>query len=385
MADPASLAEHLAILATTEDGGTFHRALKSALELTAYPAELPLPEDLTPDQRRLAEVLATRSGVRSLSTVAMPYDVQFRRRWLGLDAPGELEKRHAFRTGGTSHDWPLWKIWKTVGDDPAKGKGISALGLSTVQLLDAYIDQSLWSPYSGLQTSPLYDHVKRLGSDGGAWARARLDQMASWRVPEPQGDGSVRWTIARGKPLGFATFEPTGDLPSKAELALLTAIARAGETIEPAWERLVPFTNSPHVAEIIAAVPAARREAAMLEAAGRGVSKDALFAIFTLWPSYPYPSLAAWVDALLADPRFASSVDKRSLQEWRADWAKLTKKTPPTAEAGRGEPPAAKPVAPAKRTAEKTPTKKTPAPKKATTKKAPAPKKAATKKAPPRG
>jgi hypothetical protein len=343
MANP--LAAHLVALAKSEDAGAFHRALKSALELTGYPAELPLPEDLTPDQRKLAEVLATRSGLRTLSTVAMPYDVQFRRRWLGLDAPGELEKRHPFRANGTTHDWPLWKIWKVVGDDPVKRKGISALGLSTVQLLDAYVDQSLWSPYAGLETSGLYEHLKRLGADGGAWARARLDDMASWRAPAPQGDGTVRWTITRGKPLGFATFEPTGDLPSKAELALLTAIARAGQTIEPAWERLVPFTNSPYVAEIIAAVPGPRREAVLLEAAGRGVSKDALFAILTLWPTYPYPSLARWVGALLADPGFCASIDKRSLQAWRAVWAKLLKKTPLSDGASLRAAPAKKPVA----------------------------------------
>jgi hypothetical protein len=39
----------------------------------------------------------------------MPRSASDRRRWLGIDLPGPLEKRVEI----DDHVWPIWKVWRT--------------------------------------------------------------------------------------------------------------------------------------------------------------------------------------------------------------------------------------------------------------------------------
>jgi hypothetical protein len=325
--ESTTLEDDLRILATATTYDV-QRALDRVLPAVAWPNGTPLPEDLTPDQRRVAEVLATRSGIPGLSSVAIPYQVQFRRRWLGIDPPGALERRHPFTHRGTTHSWPLWRIWQVAGDKPKRQQGVSAVVADVVEILDAYIDALIWSPYENLDESEIQDHIARLGADGGDWATRRLHEALGWHVTETSGKG-IRWIKVNVEDYGFATSEPGSlEMASSAQLALFVALARAGRGVEPAWERWFPLFAHPFLREIAAALPDDRREAILLAAADRGISKDSLFGIFRLWPRYPYPALARWVDDLLRLPARETGFDPAGLRTWKVDWKELLAKTP---------------------------------------------------------
>jgi hypothetical protein len=313
---------HILATSTTEE---LELALERALESVKWPDDVPLPEDLTPNQRRVAEILATRRGIPTLASVAMPYQVQFRRRWLGIDPPGALERRHTFTRRGRTVSWPLWRIWRSVGDAPARQKGISAVVADVVDLLDAYVDVVLWSPYGDLDTSQIEQRIARLGADAraGEWAARRLDEALSWSVRESIG-GTTRWIQVEVADFSFGTTEPGSlDAEGSVQLALFVALARAGRAVEPAWERWFPLFDHAFLGEIVAALPEDRRESILLASADRGLPRDGLFAFLTLWPKFPYPGLARWIDELLARPANTIGVDASSLRTWREEWKRL--------------------------------------------------------------
>jgi hypothetical protein len=349
----STLVELLAILANSRDRTSFDPAFERAFELVGFPAELPLPEDLTPDQRKLAEVLATRSSVAVMSSVCLPYFVQFRRRWLGIAPGGALEQRHTFVHEGSSRTWPLWKIWGAVGDDPKAATGISALGIPRIELLDAYVDDALWRPYPSraIDKSRVYGHLDLLGAEGGDWARRRLAEVASWPRPETQQEGEIRYVKSVAEPLGFETFQPSTSLSGHALLPLFVALARSGGAVEPAWEPFLPCDGNAYLTEIAAAIPEDRREAALVAGVRRALDKDALFAVLRLWPSFPYVGLAAVADGLFADKSFVARAPRPALQTWRARWKELRAATPVRGEAATVEATAAK--KPAKRASSK--------------------------------
>lgn len=333
-----SLASLLETLATSREHGTFVPALQAAFELTAFPAEQPLAEELTPDQRRVAEALAMRSRL-PLSGARVPYYVQFRRSWLGLDPPRTLDRTLTVLHEGREHAWPLWRAWQVLGDDPIGKHGISALGLSTVELLDAYVDVVLWSVYATgkVDRSRIYAHLDTLGAEGGDWAKQRLDAMAAWPAPVVETRDGIRWVKSGAEAFGVATFEPAHKRDGGV-LALFVAIARAGRTIEPSWEKLVPFVPNSLLVEVAAALPDDRREAVLLAAADAAVTTDALRTCFVLWPHFPLPGLFQLAERLLADRTTASGFPRGTLVKWRARWKGLLTTTPP-----RNAPPAKAP------------------------------------------
>lgn len=287
-------------------------AVMEALDEVAWPISTPLPEELTAEQRRLADALATRSGLRCLSSVAIPHAVQSRRRWLGVDSPGVLERRHDFKHEGKKVSWPLWKIWKVGGE-----KALHATVKKPLERVQAYVDGSPDLPYGPVKTSMFTDAIEALGKDGGDWATQLLDEGSRWYVIK-QG----RVENVKPKEGGFEKSEPVSLVSSRtACAALFVAIARAGREVKPEWEILFPMTNHVFISEIAAAIPDDRREASLLAAADRGVRKDALFALFDLWPEYRYPSWTKWID----DELVKAGKDGT---EWRKAWAKLNKPAP---------------------------------------------------------
>ena len=67
-------------------------AALGALEAAGFSAKAPLPltADLTKEQRALAEILAGRPNF--VFSKYIPAHAYWRRRWLGLEAPGVLER-----------------------------------------------------------------------------------------------------------------------------------------------------------------------------------------------------------------------------------------------------------------------------------------------------
>lgn len=327
-----SLASLIAIIETSCERTTFLPALQTAYELTQFPGEQPLAADLTADQRLVAEALAKRSGL-PLSGTRVPHHVQFRRSWLGVDPPRTLDRELTVVHGGKEHVWPLWKAWQTLGDDPIGKQGLSALGLTTVEVLDAYVDVLLWGVYAsgGVDRSMVYDHLDALAAEGGDWAQRRLDEMAGWPEPAVEVRDGIRWVKGGQAAFGFSTFEPSyarGDGP----LALFVGIARAGRTIEPTWERLLPFVPNALMIEVAAALPEERRDAALLAAADTVVATDALRTCFTLWPRFPSSALFGLTEKLLGDRTIESGFPRGTLAKWRARWKALLATTPPPAE-----------------------------------------------------
>ncbi len=332
MGNPSSTLEaDLGIIATSTTY-SLEAAVQRAIEAVDWPEDVPLPEDLTPDQRRLAEVLATRCGIPALASVAIPYEVQFRRRWLGVEPAGELEKRYPFQRKGKDLSWPLWRIWQTVGDNPKRKKGISAVVTDQGALLDAYVDACLWGPYPKLDVANVFDLVANTDTSAGAWAARRLSEMVSWPVGPTKASGSAQYTKTPEERYGFSLFEyPALTGKEHVFVALFVALARSSTPVDPAWERFFPITYHPLIIEAARALGDDRRERVLAERLDQVLTVDAVLTVFQLWKKYPYPALHAWTSDLLARTSQQSGIEPPELARLRGDWSKLEASAPASA------------------------------------------------------
>lgn len=212
---------------------------------------LVLPESLTPDQRRLADALATRDDL-CLATCGIPGTTRLLRRWLGLTPPSVLERRVPWTHEGVAVSWPLWRLWL---DAPLASlehhQGIArevAERLTPAEMIEA-AGEALLEPY-GIRNP----YGERLGAaiahaaEALPWARGFVDVL----LGALREDGTWAPTYAgcrdfRGSMLGLLTLLP---------------FARAGVPIDPAWDRLAPHAGDDEsVRAILNALPEARREA----------------------------------------------------------------------------------------------------------------------------
>ena len=212
---------------------------------------LALPESLTPDQRRLADALATR-GDFALGTCGIPGSPRLLRRWLGLAEPSVLERRVPWTHEGAEVSWPLWKIWLDAPDESLEyNQGVAkevAERLTPAELIEA-AGEAMLEPY-GLHP-PYGDRVGAAlahAADALPWARRFVEVLlGALREDGHWGPPYETTTDFRGTFLGALTLLP---------------FVRAGVAIDPAWDRLVPHAGEEGaVRELLLALPEARREA----------------------------------------------------------------------------------------------------------------------------
>jgi len=246
---------------------TRERHLGAALRSVKFPKgnAIPLPEELTPAQRALAEALCSDEDLRG-GDHAIPSQPWCRRRWLGHERGGMLEQRIDVEDG----DVPLWRAlvlqWWDDRHEAEELMDAAREPLSFVPRLVLYGDLALGA--YGLNADGMSwgkpDQIKRSPAIK-AWAKAMFDRLAV------QGD------------------EPEIQTDSVLEPLFLAAV-RNGVPIPPSLYRLMPVDSIPNklVLELVQSLPEDARTPAVIAAIGPVVDDADLsvaFAVLARWPS----------------------------------------------------------------------------------------------------
>lgn len=183
-----------------------------------------------------------------------------RRRWIGLEPPGPLERPHQTADGRTVPLWRAWWEWQNHSDEP-----MPEVTLSAHDRWEAWVQGSasydFWVPSMELveeelarvpHDDELFRRIARLCDELAARARAARHCREIW--------------LLRGE----------------AGALLLLPVVRAGRPIDPSWDDLVPVCIEPQGREILSAVPAPRREAILRRFAAARQDPGAMAAVASL-------------------------------------------------------------------------------------------------------
>jgi len=186
--------------------------LMEALRALDFPATFPhvlypLVEELTPVQRRLAEIIAR-------ADLPAPWELMpegaAARRWLGIDPPGPLEML-------IEHDGrrvPLWRILLLARRTDSPLEVLETLPIA--QRLDALASDDFWVYRIDGNLRAIWAIASKLTAEGRAWALARL----------------------HAPPLPIAEVHAKS---SRGEQFAYLALVRAGHVIDPVWDVFLPI------------------------------------------------------------------------------------------------------------------------------------------------
>jgi len=238
-----ALADFAAAGSRSDNGPVETQLAKVLLGLGGFPQQhdkVALVQDLTAEQHAMARMLSKRyllpAGGHRLPAAGVA-----RRRWIGLDTPGPLD-RVVSHNGA---EVPLWRAWNekrplSVDDFASR--------LDYWQALVEYNAETYPPPFERLTPDEVDRELAAL--PGGDELLARVPQIAD--------DLAARFAAAaRGGTPKFVNYWMSG--------LLLLPWVRAGRPIEPRWDVLIPVGPEPQCRELIAALPIERREAVICE------------------------------------------------------------------------------------------------------------------------
>lgn len=256
----------------------------AAFAAVGYPDQsvAPRADSLTPAQRAVAELVTELDLNSRLNEIdqKMPRKRADRRRWLGLDPAGPLERMISFQLDGTKRTEPVWRAVRLLQekDDDDDGTRVEKLvaSLPIARRLELWGAVNLsWPEVWNLSEWVFFDYnstpslAGKLRAEGRSWAPAYADG----------------WLAALAK----------GDIQNKEPPLLpFLALVRAKIPIEPRWDALLPI-GSKHASECVKAIPKERRAAAVLSAMRNMHPGYALKAGVELLPLVPDPAIAQQV------------------------------------------------------------------------------------------
>jgi len=231
------LADFAAVGARSEDGTVETQLAKVLLGLGGFPKEhgnVALVEELSLDQRAMAKRLAS-GHLLPAGGHRLPASGASRRRWLGLDAPGPLD-RLAQHKGASL---PLWRVWHDRQLTPED----FASRLDYWQSLIEYSART-YAPYS-VQRRP--EELER------ELAALPVGDELFARIPRIADDLAARFAAAaRARMPIHINVGPSG--------LLLLPWVRAGREIAFHWYGLVAVGPEPQSRELISSLAPERRE-----------------------------------------------------------------------------------------------------------------------------
>lgn len=233
----------------------------------------PLASALTDRQRRALELYAAVPGVgvRKMNLFSHDWAVK---QWLGVTPPGALFRA---RKAG-----PL--IHALLGAKDKKARAALLEGLPVIEAIDAVIDLELMDGPDGFELleTLLWKLAKKLDSKAGTWAASAAD----------------RFTSALNDPRSRELFTAKGPkIRGVVALTVMLGAVRAKVPLRPEWDVLftrmwnqsVPIGAEVH--EIITALPADRRDAALVGIAAAETFEnariEAALKLLAKWPSAP--------------------------------------------------------------------------------------------------
>ena len=184
--------------------------------------------------------------------LGVPGSGRDRRRWIGASPAGPLEKRIRFELDGEGHDWPIWKVWRTVQERGLSREELPAAvakALTPAETLEALAEVSggayrIETPTGTDVSAELIAKVAAgAGPQAAEWARRYADETLA--LVEASS------TPELGGVLGMPGFAP---------IAVYLALLNAGSAVEPRWYRFVPLVPVP-IARIVLEKMQIRRSA----------------------------------------------------------------------------------------------------------------------------
>lgn len=241
----------------------------------AFPLEWPgvVAEALTPVQRQLA-IAFTELDLPSPLHSGFPAHRAVRRRWLGLDPKGPLERSITFTMNETTYVEPIWRLSRIVRGMWNKLPVADYRGLCERFEGQFAIEERLrlWGEVNSMQPTvwglshvSFFEHgmqpelIDQLHGEGADWAVAYLD-------------GVLEADDAK-----FAT----RDL-----IPPFMALVRAGVPIESRWYALIPWWFR-YARELLAALPESRRADVALASLERQHPANAFKVIVEVLPVLP--------------------------------------------------------------------------------------------------
>jgi hypothetical protein len=287
------------------DPRTAQELLGRALEVVAFPKGnvYPLPEDLAPAQRAIAEYLAHHGDLK-LHPYAIPGHGETRRRWLGLDPGDALE---SIMVDGV----PLWRALQQVGIDRVRA-GAILNALSTESMLSAIGE--MYPVAYGLHPTPIVLHGKlriwsELAGEGAEWA---IEQAHKWSA--------------------LASQSTPRQVPEELKALIFLTLVRAKVPIDPSWDVLLPAGwGARTLKECVRALPEARRGRALLAALEHQLPTTAVDRGLALVDEFPSALLT---EAILQYADHSDLPKRLVVEKLRV----VAKKHPIVAEALAGEP-----------------------------------------------
>ena len=284
-----ALGSAVVALAATESGVVEAQLAKIMLDLGGFPAEatptVALVEELSAEQKAIAAKLAA-THLLPAGGHGLPASGAVRRRWMGIDPPGPLDRR--VESAGAPAV-PLWRAWQKR------------------------------TPDSGDFSSPL-DRWEALVEYGSAsyppfFRAPKLDDVPAELSALPTGADTIdRATrVLDDLAARFAAIGRTGmnvPLYLNVSMLLLTPVLRAGHALPEAWTVLFHIGTEPQSREMFQALSPEARERALV-AYLRGANPATMWgqgsvglALLDLSPTRKVVDAIRWLIAELAKNPF---------------------------------------------------------------------------------
>lgn len=257
-------------------------------------------EELNAQQREVAEALGRRTRVY-IDTHAIPSSNRIRRRWIGLDPAGPLEKVAAYTVGGEEREGPRWWLWRTLeeaGDD----EEVEGLFEGPLERLEAFAELEL-ADDEGYRLEPcldVLDDLEAAGADAAPWAKGFADELLElFATGERLPENGMRSRISDA--LKLVAFVP---------------LALAGKPFQARWELLIPVTRNRAFMQAVATMlPENRREDLLLERLEDSMILTGLDGALHVLARFPLKRIAAWLFGVLADPATARALDRTMVRD----------------------------------------------------------------------
>ena len=203
----------------------------AAVAWPEFPAPIIEASQLDSAQRQLAELVANYAV--PLYSWAIPQTSWARRRWLGIDPPGVLDREVEYGDGETA---PLWRALTELEDTPEADALFETL--SVADRLEAWGDLAFGAYRIDPPNPP-----EAIGDAGREWAPSYADRLVAMFAPDAP----------------HVERDGCNSVPDHVAAVVIGALTGADIPIEERWDFLVPIDL-----DVIARLPEARREAVLV-------------------------------------------------------------------------------------------------------------------------
>jgi hypothetical protein len=280
-------------------------ALNRAFTAVQFPGHeelIPLASALTEAQQALALLLSEVS--LSIGDWALPVQAWCRRRWLGVDPPGVLEREYQMTLQGKTLTEPLWSLLQRLADEPQYPPQATEEQMAVVddaQELLAETREDFWESLPLEERLAVYGEIL-LGAYG-----INHERLSS-PLKELQGEDGKEWAPQYADRL-LDLFRDDSNLYERGQKtkipvmckALLSKIFISAKlTLEPRWLSFITLSaktpaQRTSTTELLRTLPKELQVIAILEDLKDKFTNDAIQMALALLDDFPFVELAQFL------------------------------------------------------------------------------------------